>query len=472
MMEDLLQAPTKGVGYAIIVLAVLANQFELKIGLHNLVTAISFHGFENDDPHSHIRSETFSEAWERFKDLLKKCLHHGFLPLHQLDTFYNGLNQSDQDSFNFATGGKLLTRNTQEALTIIENKSKVRTSRNKPQVSSSIGSSSQNDTITALTKQVEALGKHIDAMQKPVHSIHESCATYGGTHHYSKCQATGSFTQGDVYAATRNYNTGVPPTPKEEMEKEPETLMDEQLYFVISLVDALTQILKYSKVLKDLLKDKEKLEELANTPINAECSSILLNKVPEKLGDTGKFLIPCVLQDLEVCNSLANSRASINLMPLSINEKLGIGPLKPTQMTLELANQSITYPIGRPFLHTTKALVDIYKEKLTLRIKNEELVFRVEKALRYPSKYHHFVHSIDIVNSSFDNDFIQDEPRSGSTTSHYDSLKGSSSPSLALFETSDSLLEEFAIELALINSFPSRNDDIDFDFEYDLRELE
>ncbi|GJU63654.1 reverse transcriptase domain-containing protein [Tanacetum coccineum] len=86
--------------------------------------------------------ETFSEACERFKDILKKCPHHGFSPLHQIDTFYNGLNQSNQDSLNSAAGGNLLTRNNQEALTIIENKSKVRTSRNKPQVSSTSGSSS------------------------------------------------------------------------------------------------------------------------------------------------------------------------------------------------------------------------------------------------------------------------------------------------------------------------------------------
>ncbi|GKC54761.1 reverse transcriptase domain-containing protein [Tanacetum coccineum] len=248
-----------------------------------------------------------------------------------------------------------------------------------------------------------------------------------------------------------------------------------------NLMDALTQIPKYSKVLKDLLKDKEKLEELANTPINIERSAILLNKVPEKLGDPGKFLIPCVLQDLEVCNSFADFGASINLMPLSIYEKLGIGPLKPTRMTLELANRFVTYPIGiaedvivkvdkinfladfvivdfeadlrvpiilgRPFFRTAKALVDLYEEKLTLRIKNEELVFRAEKALRYTLKDHHSVHSIDIVNSS-------------------------SSPSLAPFKTSDSILEEFVDELALIDSFPPGNDDIDFDFESDLRELE
>ncbi|GJS14175.1 hypothetical protein Tco_0408647 [Tanacetum coccineum] len=206
-MEVLLQAPTEGVGDAIVVPVVLANQFELKVGLLNLVTAILFHGFANDDPLSHIRSETFSEAWEGFKHLLKKCPHHGFSPLHHIDTFYNVLNQSDQDSLNSAAGGNLLTRNTQEALNIIENKSKVRTSRNKPQVSSSIGSSSQNNAITALSKQVEALGKHMAAMQKLVHFIQESYETCGGPHHYSECQAT-SASLNWTLCCYGNYNTG------------------------------------------------------------------------------------------------------------------------------------------------------------------------------------------------------------------------------------------------------------------------
>ncbi|GKC20328.1 hypothetical protein Tco_1022478 [Tanacetum coccineum] len=121
-LSDPENAPTDGVGDAIVVPPVLGSQFELKIGLLNLVTAISFHGFENDDPHSHI------------------------------------------------LGGNFLTRNTQEALTIIENKSKVCTSRNKPQDSSASSSSSQNDAITALAKQVKAL---VSSMNKPIHSIQE-----------------------------------------------------------------------------------------------------------------------------------------------------------------------------------------------------------------------------------------------------------------------------------------------------------
>ncbi|GKD79767.1 reverse transcriptase domain-containing protein [Tanacetum coccineum] len=110
--------------------------------------------------------ETFSEAWDRFKDLLRKCPHHGFSKLHQIDTFYNVLTQSDQDSFNAAAGGNLLNRTPRDVLTIIENKSKVRTSRNKPVVSKvSANTSSSTPTcppeIAALTNAVNAVLRHI-----------------------------------------------------------------------------------------------------------------------------------------------------------------------------------------------------------------------------------------------------------------------------------------------------------------------
>nr|GEZ48077.1 reverse transcriptase domain-containing protein [Tanacetum cinerariifolium] len=76
--------------------------------------------------------ESFHEAWDRYKDLLRACPHHDFTKLHQLDTFYNALNPADQDSLNAAAGGNLLEKSPQDALTIIENKSKVRNSRSKP----------------------------------------------------------------------------------------------------------------------------------------------------------------------------------------------------------------------------------------------------------------------------------------------------------------------------------------------------
>nr|GFB33534.1 reverse transcriptase domain-containing protein [Tanacetum cinerariifolium] len=123
-MAEMLRAPTEGCAEAIIVPSILAKQFELKHSLINMMTSEQFFGLEKDNPHDHKFDESFHEAWERYKDLLRACPHHGFIELHQLDTFYNALNPADQDSLNAAAGGNLLEKSPQDALTIIENKSK------------------------------------------------------------------------------------------------------------------------------------------------------------------------------------------------------------------------------------------------------------------------------------------------------------------------------------------------------------
>ncbi|GKB98284.1 hypothetical protein Tco_0984421 [Tanacetum coccineum] len=118
-----------------------------------------------------------------------------------------------------------------------------------------------------------------------------------------------------------------------------------QLRLEIGLRDALIEMPKFNKWLSTLLRNKEKLEEIAITTVNVECSAIILNKVPEKLEDPEKFLIPCALQELDRTNALADSRASINLLPHSIYKQLGLGALKPTRITLELP--SLCLPLVR-----------------------------------------------------------------------------------------------------------------------------
>nr|GFC95528.1 reverse transcriptase domain-containing protein [Tanacetum cinerariifolium] len=95
-----------------------------------------------------------------------------------------------------------------------------------------------------------------------------------------------------------------------------------------------------------LIGNNEKLSEMARTTMNEHCSAVILNKLPRKLGDPGKFLIPCEFYEMEECLALTDLGASINLMPLSVWEGLLLPKLTPTCMTLELADRSVSKPIG------------------------------------------------------------------------------------------------------------------------------
>ncbi|GJV39290.1 reverse transcriptase domain-containing protein [Tanacetum coccineum] len=231
---------------------------------------------------------------------------------------------------------------------------------------------------------------------------------------------------------------------KASNQKEKIFQMFQDLRFDISFADALLLMPRFAPTIKSLLMNKEKLLELAKIPLNENCSAMLLKKLPEKLGDPGKFLIPCNFPGMDVCHALADLGASINLMPLSIWKKLSLPELTPTRMTLELADRSITYPkglaedvfvkvgkfhfptdfvvvdfeadprvpliLGRSFLRTGRALIDVYEGELVLRDGNEQITFHVDGTSKHPQK--HVNESIKMVNDTCKDSFkkFTDEP--------------------------------------------------------------
>nr|GEV10483.1 reverse transcriptase domain-containing protein [Tanacetum cinerariifolium] len=542
-MAQLLQAPTEGYEDAIVVPAITTDNFKLKHGLLTLV--------QNN------------EAWDRFKDPLRACPHHGFLELHQPDTFYNALNSKDQDSLNSVAGGNFLDKMPRECLAIIESKSKVCYSRNKPvvaKVSMNASTSGVSPDVVELKDMVKALlldKKGQNQSPAPVKAVEESCVTYGGAHSYRNCSTTdgnnyrdniqefisqafavnynqgnssyrpsmmsnqirppsfppvpnnqnfqrnnqnhfipnqnrgNNFNQGPVYqpsvfqppayqapayqapapqtqgvskedftayvkandAVMRNMKMQgqnmqnqltnltdlitngvsydgpqIPPPPSslpKVVEDEPEVTKDtmnptnngntknvqpqavqtesrvliskpvtslisepaiapvsaskpnpkasipypswrndernhekannqiEKFYqifkdmsFKISFPNALILMPKFASTLKALIRNKKKLSEMARSPLNEHCYAVLLRKLPEKLGDPGKFLIPCDFPGMAECLGLADLDASINLMPFSVWKRLSLPDLTPTCMTLELADRSISHLVG------------------------------------------------------------------------------------------------------------------------------
>nr|GEV09376.1 reverse transcriptase domain-containing protein [Tanacetum cinerariifolium] len=187
--------------------------------------------------------ETFGEAWERFMEMLRACPHHGFTELAQIDTFYNGLNDNDQDSVNAAAGGNLLSKTTREALQITKNKSKVRYSRNKPNVSRMIMTSRDNasksdDRIDKLVEQISTL---VDIFAKKivtpasVKAIEESCVTCGGAHAYYNCPNTDS-NQPSVCVTTGEFKNEIQNT----MKTQQSVLMEQQNAFQNNLQNMLS----------------------------------------------------------------------------------------------------------------------------------------------------------------------------------------------------------------------------------------
>ncbi|GKE35097.1 reverse transcriptase domain-containing protein [Tanacetum coccineum] len=252
---------------------------------------------------------------------------------------------------------------------------------------------------------------------------------------------------------------------------------------------------------------------MARTPLNEHCSAVIVNKLPEKLGDPSKFLIQCDFTGMEECLALADLGASINLMPLSVWKKLSLQELTPTCMTLELANRSITQPIdiaeyvylkvgkfkfsadfvvvdfdvdprvplilGRSFLKTGCALIDVYEGELTLRVGKEAVTFNLDQTSRYSANYDDMtVNRIDVIEMACE-EYSQevlgssDVIASGNLTPYYDPIVSTSSPTLTPFGDSDFILEEVNAFLALEDDPTSPEvDDSYYDSKGDILLLE
>ncbi|GKD47185.1 reverse transcriptase domain-containing protein, partial [Tanacetum coccineum] len=231
------------------------------------------------------------------------------------------------------------------------------------------------------------------------------------------------------------------------------------LSFEISLMDALILMLKFASTLKALIGNKEKLSEMARTPLNEHCSAVILNKLPEKLGDPGKFLIPCDFPGMDECLALAHLGASINLMPLSVWKMLSLPELTPTCMTLELAYCSITQPIG------IAEDVDVKVGKFQFPV--DFVVVDFDADPRVPLILgRSFLKAGQVLGFS-------DVIASGNPTPYYDLIISTSSPTLTPFGDSDFLLEEVDAFLALEDGPTSPEvDDSYYDPEGDILLLE
>ncbi|GJS20159.1 reverse transcriptase domain-containing protein [Tanacetum coccineum] len=258
------------------------------------------------------------------------------------------------------------------------------------------------------------------------------------------------------------------------------------LHFELSFADALLHMPKFAPMFRKLLNDKDKIIELTKTPVNENCSAVILKKFPEKLGDPGRFLIPCDFPEMNECLALADLGASINLMPLSIWKELSLPALTKTRMILELADRTISTPtgiaedvfvkvgtfffpadfvvvdyvadprvpliLGRPFLRTARALIDVHGEQMTLRHDDQSVTFKVGDTKTFSYNIIESVNRVDVIDIACE-EYVQEVleiSESGNPTSTSGLTIDSRSPSFTPFGGSDFLMEEIDAFLELL----------------------
>nr|GEZ76439.1 reverse transcriptase domain-containing protein [Tanacetum cinerariifolium] len=414
-------------------------------------------------------------------------------------------------------GGTFMKRHPEECYDLIENITAHHndwdTSAQRSESSISITSSFDTE-IVALKVEMAEINKnlmrvlHVNQQVKAVTPNYETC---GGLHSFNDCPAieeskgiitrNGTAYQGPMIPTT---SSSLPSVVERETEATKDTVHPTNngstKYVQPLVVQTESPILNSEPVIAPIIEpvvapvsaskpNKDKLSELARTSLNEHCLAVLLKKLPEKLGDPDKFLIPCDFPKLAECLALADLGASINLMPLSVWNKLSLPDLSPTCMTLELAYHLISHPVGvaedvfikvgtfhfptdfvvidfdvnpqvplilrRSFLKTKRALIDVFEGELTLRVGKEAITFNFDQTSRYSANYNDMTAKrIDVIDMACE-DYSQevlgfsDVIASSNPTPYYDPIVSTTSPTLTSFGESDFLLEEVNAFLAL-----------------------
>ncbi|XP_076958661.1 uncharacterized protein LOC143634472 [Bidens hawaiensis] len=261
--------------------------------------------------------ESLHAAWERFKGLLRKCPHHGLSRGLQCRTFFDALSGAQKQAVDQGS----LPINTEI---------------------------NPNAEAKAITLRSGRSTIPIDASVSTPKPIADEIETETPSEVHPRV------TPESTAQTSEPVRTYVPPIPypgrlkKQKMEEQYGKFLElfKQLHINLPFIDALKEMPKYAKFLKEVLSNKKKLEEPSCVTLNEECSAVLQNKLPKKMADPGSFTIPCLIGSLSVSNALVDLGASINLMPYSVFAKLDLDEPKPTRMTIQLADRSVKCPRG------------------------------------------------------------------------------------------------------------------------------
>nr|XP_017227762.1 PREDICTED: uncharacterized protein LOC108203369 [Daucus carota subsp. sativus] len=411
--------------------------------------------------------EGLYQAWERYKALLRKCPHHGYEEWMVLSTFYGALNSDIRLSLDVAAGGNFKKAPVHQAKALLEELA----SNNyawAPSGTSSVKSAQDTEMMNLLTLKLDALTEevHGQRFQPPPKENKEpadweialSKMIQGTTGAFANMetkfekvesrldQMASSQKMLEVQIGQIANKVGV--REQGSLPSQPDLKGNEQCKAITlrngrelpevevvkrnekapskkdELVESEAEISKKENdeqkedeiAPKEMLSRKRKLEDVETIILNAECSAVIQKSIPQKLKDPGSFSLPCTIGKMENIKALCDLRASVSLMPYSICKRLGLGELKKTRISLQLADRTIKHPLGviedvlvkvdkffipcdfvvldmdedvempiilgRPFLATAETTIDVKAGKLTLNVGDEKVEFDLNKALK------------------------------------------------------------------------------------------
>ncbi|CAL8988242.1 unnamed protein product, partial [Prunus brigantina] len=341
--------------------------------------------------------EAFHECWERYKEMISSCPHHNIETWMQMQSFYEGLLDSERMMVDATSGEGLMNKTADEAFTLFES-----LSANSQQWSHNKG---RGAPMKAVVSEVNP--RHQEHA-KAVHILRSGKQVDNKVGDANEEQEDGENVE--ILQPPHGQPTGSTKQPLNAPGK--------------------------STGPKDLCTNKRRFKEHEQVALSEEVSAVLQRKLPPKLKDPGSFSIPCIVGDCKFQKALLDLGASINLMPYHVYEKLNLGELQATSVSIQLADRTIRYPkgiledvlvkveelilpadflvlemeeapihdnqlpliLGRPFMATAGAIIDVKKGTLTMNVFDETIAFKVFEASKFPSDEHE-VFQLDAIDT-------------------------------------------------------------------------
>nr|GEU39014.1 reverse transcriptase domain-containing protein [Tanacetum cinerariifolium] len=401
-MEELLQAPTEGYGEAIVISKINADHFEIKMNLLQLVQANLYHGFERKNPHTHINNFKRITSSVKFRDVPNDAIKLMRCP------------------YSLEGSAKVCIPNPKGEMKAITTLSGVAYKEPSVPTPKKVVELETKETTDKERTNFQGITAHI---QPPVTSIPEP-------------DVLKTLPKPNIPYPSRLNDQKLYKKATNQMEKFFQIFQD--LHFDISFADVLLLMPKFASTIKSLLTNKDKLFELVKIPLNENYSAMLLKKLLEKLGDLSKFLIP-------MDRSITHPKGVVE----DVFVKVGKFYFSADFVVVDFdADPRVPLNLGRSFLRTGRALIDVYGEEIILRVNDEAVTFNLNQATRYPSTYDDLsvnrIDIIDVAREEYAHEMLcfSNNSSGGHPISTYEPIISDSSPSLTPFEGSDFILEE------------------------------